>query len=85
MKKDVATLYFYRQEKQELAPRFAQMVSAMVDGEQLVSRSYPVGPIYIEKEDKAIIESVRLWRMANRYGITHDNKYVVPHAVLTGS
>ncbi len=85
MKIDVATLYFYRKEKEELAPRFAQMVSAMVDGEQMVSRSYPVAPQYIEKEDKAVVESVRLWRMAKRYGLSHENKYIVPKAILTGS
>ncbi|MEK7587259.1 MAG: LAGLIDADG family homing endonuclease [Patescibacteria group bacterium] len=85
MKEDVATLYFYRKEKEELAPRFAAMVSAMVDGEQVVSRPYPIAPQYVEKEDKAVIESVRLWRMAQRYGLSHDNKYVVPHAVFAGS
>lgn len=85
MKKDVATLYFYRKEKEELAPKFAAMVSAMVDGEQLVSRSYPVGAQYIDTEDKAVVESVRLWRMAKRYGLSHDNKYLVPQVVFTGS
>ncbi len=85
MKEDVATLYFYRQEKEELAPRFATMVAAMVDGEGVVSRSYPIAPQYIEKEDKAVIESVRLWRMAKRYGLSHKNKYLVPPAVRTGS
>ncbi|MDO8452075.1 MAG: LAGLIDADG family homing endonuclease, partial [bacterium] len=85
MKKDVATLYFYRREKEELAPRFAQMIAAMVDGEQIVHRSYPIAPQYIEKEDKAVIESVRLWRIAGRYGLSHENKYLVPEAVLHGS
>ncbi|MBI2405043.1 hypothetical protein HYV22_02585 [Candidatus Gottesmanbacteria bacterium] len=85
MKEDVATLYFYRKEKEELAPRFAAMVSAMVDGEQIVSRSYPVGAQYIEKEDKAVVESVRLWRMAKRYGLSHENKYLVPQTICTGS
>jgi len=85
MKKDKATLYFYRREKEELAPRFAQMVAAMVDGEQIVPRAYPIAPQYIEKEDKAVIESVRLWRMAGRYGLSHENKYLVPQAVLHGS
>ncbi len=85
VKEDVATLYFYRKEKQELAPRFAAMVSAMVDGEQVVGRAYPIAPQYIEKEDKAVVESVRLWRLANRYGLTHKNKYSVPAVVYTGS
>ncbi len=85
MKEDVATLFFYRKEKEELAPRFAAMVSVMVDGEQIVHRSYPVAAQYVDKEDKAVVESVRLWRMAKRYGLSHENKYVVPQAVRTGS
>ena len=82
MKEDVATLYFYRKEKEELAPRFAAMVSLMVDGEQMVHRAYPIAPQYVEKEDKAVIESVRLWRMAKRYGLSHENKYIVPNSVF---
>ena len=85
MKEDVATLYFYRKEKEELAPRFAAMVSLMVDGEQMVHRAYPIAPQYVEKEDKAVIESVRLWRMAKRYGLSHENKYIVPNSVFSGS
>ncbi len=85
MKKDVVTLFFYRKEKQELATQFALMVEKMVDGEQITVRSYPIAPQYIEKEDKAIIESIRLWRIANRFGITHENKYVVPEKVFEGS
>jgi len=85
MKKDVATLYFYRKEKEELAQHFAHMVSAMVEGEQVVLRTYPIAPQYIEKENKAVIESVRLWRMASRFGLSHENKYIVPSSVLAGS
>lgn len=85
MEEDVAALYFYRREKEELAPRFAAMVAAIVDGEQVVSRAYPIAPQYVEKEDKAVIESVRLWRMAKRYGLSHENKHIVPTTVLTGS
>ena len=85
MKKDVATLFFYHDEKRELAPRFALMVEKMVEGEQIVARSYPIAPQYVEKENKAVIESVRLWRIANRYGLTHDDKYQVPKAVFEGS
>lgn len=85
MKEDVAALYFYRKEKEELAPRFAAMVSLMVDGEQMAHRAYPIAPQYVEKEDKAVIESVRLWRMAKRYGLSHENKYIVPNSVFAGS
>ena len=85
IKKDVATLYFYQQEKQTLAPHFALMVEKMVDGEQVVARPYPIGPQYIETEDKAVIESARLWRIAKRFGLTFDNKYIVPEKVFHGS
>lgn len=85
IKKDVATLYFYKEEKRELAPTFATMVSAMVSEEGVVQRAYPVAPQYVEKEDKAVVESVRLWRIVNRYGLTHGNKYLVPSPVLQGS
>jgi ribonucleoside-diphosphate reductase alpha chain len=85
VKKDTATLYFYRSEKRELAPSFASMVSAMVSNEGVVSREYPVAPQYIEKEDKAIVESVRLMRIANRHGLTYGKKYLIPNSVLQGS
>ncbi len=85
IKKDVVTLYFYQKEKQELAPRFALMVEKMVEGEQVVARPYHIAPQYIEKENKAVIESVRLWRIAYRYGLSHENKYQVPEAIFAGS
>lgn len=85
VKKDVVTLYFYRNEKRELAPNFASMVSAMVSQEGVVSRAYPIAPQYIEKENKAIVESVRLMRIANRHGLTHGNKYLIPNSVMQGS
>ena len=85
MKKDVATLYFYHDEKKELAPQFGYMVAKMIDGEQIVNRSYPIVPQYIEKENKAVIESTRLWRIAARFGLSHENKYRVPKAIFEGS
>ena len=85
MKKNEATLYFYRDEKKELAPQFALMVEKMVGSEQVVPRAYPIAAQYIDKEDKAVIESVRLWRIANRYGLTHKNKYLVPEKIIEGS
>ncbi|MDP3987932.1 MAG: LAGLIDADG family homing endonuclease, partial [Candidatus Levybacteria bacterium] len=85
VKEDVATLFFYGEEKTELAPNFALMVEEMVEGEQLAKRAYSVRPQYIDKEDKAVVESVRLWRIVNSLGLTHQNKYKVPNAVLIGS
>ena len=85
IKKDVATLYFYQDEKKELAPQFSLMVQKMVDGEETTVRSYSIGAQYIDKENKAVIESVRLWRIVQRFGLTHENKYLVPEAVFSGS
>lgn len=85
IKKDAATLYFYQEEKKELAPRFASMVQKMVSGEEVTTRTYTIAPQYIEKENKAIIESVRLWRIVNRNGLTYDNKYQIPNIVFEGS
>src|SRR5665811_1174033 len=48
VKQDVATLFFYKKEKQELAPQFALMVNKMVQEEGFVSRAYPIAPQYIE-------------------------------------
>jgi len=85
IKKDVATLYFYHKEKEELAPQFALMVEKMVEGEQIVNRPYHIAPQYIEKENKAVIESTRLWRIAYKYGLSHENKYQIPDAIFGGS
>ncbi|PJE63935.1 hypothetical protein COU89_00560, partial [Candidatus Roizmanbacteria bacterium CG10_big_fil_rev_8_21_14_0_10_45_7] len=85
IKKDVTTLYFYHKEKEELASQFAYMVDHMVEGEQTVARQYRIQPQYIEREDKAVVESVRLWRVVQRYGLTHENKYIVPRQVFEGS
>ncbi len=85
LKKDRATLYFYQNEKKELSYSFALMVEKTVEGEQIVARSYPISPLFIEKENKAIIESVRLWRIAQRYGLTPKNKLDVPRSIFQGS
>lgn len=85
IKKDVATLYFYHEEKKELAPRFGLMVEKMVEGEQISTRAYPISPQYIEEEDKAVIESVRLWRILNRFGLSHKDKYHIPDEVFGGA
>ena len=85
MKEDVATLFFYHDEKKELAPRFALMVEKMVEGEQVTARPYPIAPQYVEKENKAVVESTRLWRIARRHGLVHGDKYQVPKMVFEGS
>ncbi len=85
MKKKTAALYFYHEEKRELAPRFASFVQQMVTSEGLTSREYKIAPQYVEAENKAVIESVRLFRIIKRYGLTHENKYQVPENVWEGS
>ncbi len=85
VKKDVATLYFYKDEKRELAPSYAQFVHKMIDGTQVTNRPYPIAPQYIKSEDKAVIESTRLWKLAYKAGFAQGNKYIVPSIVLQGS
>lgn len=85
VKKDEATLYFYQDEKRELAPQFAQTVNLMVANEGVTTRSYPVNPVYVESENKAIVESRRLHRLATRLGFSHGNKHFVPESIFGGS
>ena len=85
MKKDEATLLFYQEEKRELAPQFANMVQAMVSSEGLTARTYTTGPVYVEKENKALVESTRLHRLAGRLGFSHGNKHFVPDEILSGA
>lgn len=85
MKQAEAVLSFFGKEKEELADKFASMVDTLVDGSQLLRRSYPVGVRWIEKRDEARVVSARLWRLAKNYGITSENKIIVPEVIFSGS
>lgn len=79
-----AVLSFFGDEKRELAPAFAEMVSSLVD-KSGQGRSYPVGIIEIKDRDEARVASDRLRVWAAGFGISKKNKHFVPQAVFTGS
>jgi ribonucleotide reductase alpha subunit len=79
-----AVLSFFGDEKRELAPAFAEMVTNLVDkpGQR---RSYPVGITDIDERDEARVASHRLRIWAEQFGITKSKKHFVPDAVFAGS
>ena len=78
-----AVLSFFGDEKQELAPDFAEMVTRLVDL-PAEGRSYPVGVVDIPDRDEARVASNRLRDWAADYGLV-DDKFIVPSAVFAGS
>jgi ribonucleoside-diphosphate reductase alpha chain len=78
-----AVLSFFGDEKRELAPAFAAMVTGIVEkpGQR---RAYPVGVTEITERDEARVSSQRLRDWIAHYGL-RENKFIVPAAVLTGS
>ena len=79
-----AVLSFFGDEKRELAPAFAEMVTSLVE-KPSQRRAYPVGVIQVEERDEARIASDRLRVWAAQYGITEEKKHIVPSAVFAGS
>jgi ribonucleotide reductase alpha subunit len=79
-----AVLSFFGDEKRELAPAFAEMVTNLVE-KPAQRRAYPVGIIQVEERDEARIASDRLRIWAAQYGITEEKKHLVPSAVFAGS
>lgn len=85
MKSNQAVLSFFGYEKQELAPKFANMVSHIVDGKQMISRDYGVSVINVSDRDEARVQSVRLARYMNEIGINNKTKLIIPKNVFKGS
>lgn len=85
MKRTQAVLSFFGYEKQELAPKFAQMVGQLVDGKQMLARNYSVSVIDIKGRDEARVQSTRLARYMNEIGIHKNFKHKVPETVLLGN
>ncbi len=85
MKRTQAVLSFFGYEKQELAPRFARMVSEIVDGKQVLARDYSVSVIDVAGRDEARVQSIRLARYMNEIGISNGDKLKVPKNVLSGN
>jgi ribonucleoside-diphosphate reductase alpha chain len=85
MKTSEAVLSFFGEEKYELAPVFAGMMEAEVEGLQLKHRRYTVSHYAVEGRDEYRVKSQRFWRVAVEHGITPGKKLRVPETVLTGS
>ena len=77
MKATRAVLSFFGYEKQELAPRYAQMVSFLTGG--------AVSVIGVKGRDEARVQSDRLGMYLNENGIRSGHKLVVPQRVFEGS
>ena len=79
-----AVLSFFGNEKRELAPAFAEMVTHIVEKPDQ-RRVYPVGIVEVEERDEARVASDRLRDWAAQYGITEEKKHFVPADVFAGS
>ena len=79
-----AVLSFFGNEKRELAPAFAEMVTHIVEKPNQ-RRAYPIGIVAVEERDEARVASDRLRDWAVQYGITEEKKHFVPAEVFAGS
>jgi len=84
MKADRAVLSFFGDEKQELAPVFAQYVNEIVEPMTTRNRAYEVGIVDITGRDEARVQSDRLRQLATDYGLA-ANKHQVPEVVFKGT
>ncbi|RME75820.1 MAG: hypothetical protein D6784_07190, partial [Chloroflexi bacterium] len=84
IKKNEAVLSFFGEEKQELAPLFAEHVNELVAPLTAAKRRYKIAPINVKDRDEARIGSTRLYRLASQYGLT-ETKHRVPDSILRGS
>ncbi|MEP6988819.1 MAG: LAGLIDADG family homing endonuclease, partial [Chloroflexota bacterium] len=85
LKQDEAVLSFFGEEKQELAPLFADHVNTLVHPlTKNQNRTYTVGIGQVVERDEARVSSARLRQVAEQYGLT-ETKHRVPEAVFQGS
>ena len=85
MKATEVILSFFGDEKQELAPVFAGLMQAEVDGTQLRDRAYQTGGYDVGGRDEYRVKSARFWRIAEEHGLRPGGKRKVPESVLLGS
>ncbi|MBI1281814.1 MAG: ribonucleoside-diphosphate reductase [Anaerolineaceae bacterium] len=85
VKSDEAVLSFFGEEKQELAPMFAEHVNDLVAPlTKNQTRTYTVGIGQVVERDEARVSSARLHQIAEQYGLT-ETKHRVPESVFQGS
>ena len=83
IKADRAVLSFFGDEKQELAPMFADYVNELV-APMTTHRTYEVGVVDIKGRDEARVRSQRLRQLTADYGLV-ENKHQVPEIVFKGT
>jgi ribonucleoside-diphosphate reductase alpha chain len=83
-----AVLSFFGREKAELAPMFAEAVTALVDRDgrysENLNRRYPAGLTDLPERDEVRIQSDRLLKLAAQYGLA-DEKLQVPAVIFTAN
>jgi len=86
IKVDSAILSFFGEEKQTLAPMFAEYVDAIAQPltSPNAARTYHVGVIDIAGRDEARVQSQRLRTLVETYGLV-ENKLQVPEIVFKGT
>ena len=85
IKEEQAVLSFFGEEKQVLAPMFAQYVNDIAEPMTVGRRgSYPVGVVQIQGRDEARVQSSRLRSVVEGYGLV-EKKHRVPEVVFQGS
>ena len=84
LKADRAILSFFGDEKRELASVFANHVNTLVEPMTERARTYEVGVVDISDRDEARVQSERLLRLAEEFGLT-EKKHRVPEIVFKGT
>jgi len=79
-----AVLSFFGEEKQELAPMFAEHVNTLVEPMTQKNRTYKVGATAVKDRDEARVSSARLMALAEQYGLL-ELKHRVPEVVFSGT
>ena len=82
--KKITSLQFYG-EKRALAGRFAEAVNAIVPAGVGTRSTYEIAPTTVRDRDLENVNSERLTRIAQEYGITPGNKHHVPPSVFQGT
>lgn len=87
IKADRAVLSFFGEEKQELAPMFAEYINDIVEpltDPSRGNRTYTVGVVNMSDRDEARVQSDRLRTLVEGYGLV-ENKHQVPDVVFKGT
>lgn len=79
-----AELTFYGEDR-ELAPMFSEATQRVVAGTgEVPNRHYPTS-VRTATEERSMVSSERLKRLADGYGLTRDDWHVVPRVVYRGT